>query len=390
MVKNFHAAGIEVILDVVYNHTAEGEADGPTYSFRGLDDRGYYKRAGPVGDAYWDVTGCGNTVDSTSQGALRLILDSLRYWATEMHVDGFRFDLASALARTGLAIDMRCAFLTTIGQDPVLRNVKLIAEPWDASMDGYLVGSFPPPWVEWNDSFRDTMRDFWRQPGDVAAARVAARRLVRPVRRRRPVAVRVGELRRRARRLHACATWSPTTHKHNEANGEQQPRRQRQQPLDQPRRRGRDRRPRHRRAPAAAGRQPDDHAVPVVRLADDQRGRRAGAHPARQQQRLRAGQRDLVGRLAAGRRVARRLRLHQDRAPAAARPPRAPAAAPLRRDARRSTAARRTSPGCTRRAARWRSRTGTTTRCTSSACSSPATRSAPPARTASSSATPRS
>jgi glycogen debranching enzyme GlgX len=167
MVKNFHAAGIEVILDVVYNHTAEGEADGPTYSFRGLDDRGYYKRASPVGDAYWDITGCGNTVDSTSQGALRLILDSLRYWTTEMHIDGFRFDLASALARTGLAIDMQSAFLTTIGQDPVLRNVKLIAEPWDASMDGYLVGSFPPPWVEWNDSFRDTMRDFWRHPGDV-------------------------------------------------------------------------------------------------------------------------------------------------------------------------------------------------------------------------------
>ena len=165
MVKNFHAAGIEVILDVVYNHTAEGGPDGPTYSFRGLDDLGFYKRVGEEGkDAlhYWDVTGCGNTVDTSNLGALRLILDSLRYWVTEMHVDGFRFDLASALTRTGHDIDMRSAFLTTISQDPVLRHVKLIAEPWDSSMDGYLVGSFPPPWVEWNDRYRDSVRDFWR------------------------------------------------------------------------------------------------------------------------------------------------------------------------------------------------------------------------------------
>ena len=175
MVKNFHAAGIEVILDVVYNHTAEGGQLGPSYSFRGLDDIGFYKRAGTVGDAYWDVTGCGNTVDSTNLGALRLILDSLRYWVTEMHVDGFRFDLASALARTGHNIDMRSAFLTTISQDPVLRHVKLIAEPWDASMDGYRVGSFPPPWVEWNDRFRDTLRDFWK--GSSGGIRDVASRL---------------------------------------------------------------------------------------------------------------------------------------------------------------------------------------------------------------------
>ncbi|MEJ7795320.1 MAG: glycogen debranching protein GlgX [Nocardioides sp.] len=175
MVKNFHDAGIEVILDVVYNHTAEGGQDGPAYSFRGLDDHGFYKRAGAVGDAYWDVTGCGNTVDSSNLGALRLILDSLRYWVTEMHVDGFRFDLASALARTGHEIDMRSAFLSTISQDPVLRHVKLIAEPWDASMDGYRVGSFPPPWVEWNDRYRDTLRDFWR--GDSPGVRELASRM---------------------------------------------------------------------------------------------------------------------------------------------------------------------------------------------------------------------
>jgi glycogen debranching enzyme GlgX len=181
MVKSFHEAGIEVILDVVYNHTAEGGALGPSLSFRGLDDRGFYKRVlvddedGEPGslpgslpgharfdDTYWDVTGCGNTVNAGNPQALRLILDSLRYWVTEMHVDGFRFDLLSALTRTGYSVDMTGHLLTTIGQDPVLRHTKLIAEPWDASGDGYRVGEYPPPWVEWNDQFRDTMRDFWR------------------------------------------------------------------------------------------------------------------------------------------------------------------------------------------------------------------------------------
>ena len=173
MVKALHRAGIEVILDVVYNHTAEAGPLGPTLSFRGLDDRGFYKRLiptpdeetgepGAYDDTYWDVTGCGNTVDSANPLALRLILDSLRYWVTEMHVDGFRFDLMSALTRTGYDIDMSSDLLVAIGQDPILRHVKLIAEPWDASMDGYLVGGMPPPWTEWNDQYRDTIRDFWR------------------------------------------------------------------------------------------------------------------------------------------------------------------------------------------------------------------------------------
>jgi glycogen operon protein len=178
MVKALHAAGLEVILDVVYNHTAEGGTLGPTLSFRGLDDRGYYKHVDPEVDpgTYWDVTGCGNTVDASAPHALRLILDSLRYWVTEMHVDGFRFDLTPALTRTRLTVDMRSHFLTALGQDPVLRHVKLIAEPWDASMDGYQVGNFPPPWCEWNDRYRDTIRDFWRlQSGGIAevASRIA-------------------------------------------------------------------------------------------------------------------------------------------------------------------------------------------------------------------------
>ncbi|WP_123389167.1 glycogen debranching protein GlgX [Nocardioides aurantiacus] len=181
MVKSFHAAGIEVLLDVVYNHTAEAGPDGPTLCFRGLDDRGAYKRVHARSqdhrqpDAYWDVTGCGNTVNAENPAMLRMILDSLRYWVTEMHVDGFRFDLMSALTRTGHDVDMAGALLTCIGQDPVLRHVKLIAEPWDVTGEGYRVGEFPPPFTEWNDQYRDTLRDFWRASTD--GVRTVATRL---------------------------------------------------------------------------------------------------------------------------------------------------------------------------------------------------------------------
>ncbi|MGC4112197.1 MAG: glycogen debranching protein GlgX [Nocardioides sp.] len=173
MVRAFHAAGLEVILDVVYNHTAESDVSGPTLSFRGLDDRGFYHRVDdrqpgdahlprPSEDRYWDITGCGNTVNASDPFAVRLVLDSLRYWTSQMRVDGFRFDLASALARSGRHVDMAAPLMQAIGQDPTLRHVKLIAEPWDASLDGYRVGEFPPGWVEWNDQYRDTVRDFWR------------------------------------------------------------------------------------------------------------------------------------------------------------------------------------------------------------------------------------
>jgi glycogen debranching enzyme GlgX len=181
MVRAYHAAGLEVFLDVVYNHTAESDALGPTLSFRGLDDKGFYRRVDhrapgdPYDDTYWDITGCGNTVDASDPAALRLILDSLRYWTSQMRVDGFRFDLMSALTRVGYDVDMRSHLLTAIGQDPTLRHVKLIAEPWDASADGYRVGEFPPPWVEWNDQYRDTIRDFWR--GHAPGVRTVATRL---------------------------------------------------------------------------------------------------------------------------------------------------------------------------------------------------------------------
>jgi len=159
MVKSLHAAGLEVIMDVVYNHTAEGDRTGPTVGFRGLNGA-YYRNTGSGG--YADVTGCGNTVDVSEPQVLRLVMDSLRYWVEEMHVDGFRFDLAPALTRNGPHVDLNGPFLAAVHQDPVLREVKLIAEPWDATGEGYLVGRFPPLWCEWNDRFRDTVRDFWR------------------------------------------------------------------------------------------------------------------------------------------------------------------------------------------------------------------------------------
>ncbi|MDQ3663835.1 MAG: glycogen debranching protein GlgX, partial [Actinomycetota bacterium] len=166
MVKALHAAGLEVILDVVYNHTAEQGETGPTLSLRGIDNRGYYRLA-DGGRRYRDYTGCGNTLDTQSPAALQLVTDSLRYWVQEMHVDGFRFDLASALARgrgsDGLdPVDPTGAFLATVAQDPVLRGVKLVAEPWDVAAGGYQLGRFPHPWAQWNDRFRDTVRDYWR------------------------------------------------------------------------------------------------------------------------------------------------------------------------------------------------------------------------------------
>ncbi|MFI1499077.1 glycogen debranching protein GlgX [Streptomyces platensis] len=161
MVRALHDAGIEVILDVVYNHTAEAGELGPTLSLRGIDNRGYYRLAGDA-RRYADYTGCGNTLHVVQPQVLRLITDSLRYWVTEMGVDGFRFDLAAALARSMHDVDMLSPFLAVIAQDPVLRRVKLIAEPWDVGNGGYQVGAFPPLWTEWNDRYRDTVRDFWR------------------------------------------------------------------------------------------------------------------------------------------------------------------------------------------------------------------------------------
>ncbi len=162
MVKALHEADIEVILDVVYNHTAEGNEWGPTLCFRGLDNASYYRLVDRSKEHYYDTTGTGNSLLMRNPHVLQLIMDSLRYWVTEMHVDGFRFDLAATLARQFHEVDKLSAFFDLIQQDPVISQVKLIAEPWDVGDGGYQVGNFPPLWTEWNGKFRDTVRDFWR------------------------------------------------------------------------------------------------------------------------------------------------------------------------------------------------------------------------------------
>ncbi len=162
LVKSMHAAGIEVILDVVYNHTAEGNHQGPTLSFRGLDNQSYYRLVDDDRAHYFDTTGTGNSLLMRSPHTLQLIMDSLRYWVEDMHVDGFRFDLASTLARELHEVDRLAAFFDIVHQDPVISQVKLIAEPWDVGEGGYQVGGFPPLWTEWNGQYRDTVRDFWR------------------------------------------------------------------------------------------------------------------------------------------------------------------------------------------------------------------------------------
>jgi isoamylase len=173
MVQRLHAAGLEVLLDVVYNHTAEGNQLGPTLSFRGIDNARYY-RPHPDGVRWYaNYTGCGNTVDLRHPAARRLVLDSLRYWITDMHVDGFRFDIAPVLARDDGGVNMAGQFMQEVRQDPIVSQAKLIAEPWDLGPDGYQTGKFPPGWSEWNDKYRNSLRQFWRgdagQVGEVAS-----------------------------------------------------------------------------------------------------------------------------------------------------------------------------------------------------------------------------
>ncbi|MDN2578494.1 glycogen debranching protein GlgX [Aquibium sp. ELW1220] len=220
MVRRLHEAGIEVVLDVVYNHTAEGNQMGPTLSFRGIDNASYYL----LGDDpryYFDTTGCGNTVNLRNQRVLQMVMDSLRYWVQDCHVDGFRFDLASSLGRDRDSFDQNAVFLDAVRQDPVLSMVKLIAEPWDTGNDGYQLGNFPPMWAEWNDQYRDTTRAFWK--GDEGIASDLAGRLLGSA----------GDFEKRGRRPWASINFV-TAHdgftlmdlvsyndKHNEANGEE-------------------------------------------------------------------------------------------------------------------------------------------------------------------------
>jgi glycogen operon protein len=191
MVKALHQAGIEVILDVVYNHTAESGGFGPTLSFRGIDNAAYYRLDDADPSVYLDYTGCGNSLNVRHPHALQLIMDSLRYWILDMHVDGFRFDLAAALARELHEVDRLSAFFELVQQDPVVSQVKLIAEPWDVGAGGYQVGKFPPLWTEWNGKYRDTVRDFWRgQPATIGefASRLSGSSDLYETSARRPVA----------------------------------------------------------------------------------------------------------------------------------------------------------------------------------------------------------
>ena len=211
MVRSMHAAGIEVILDVVYNHTAEGNHLGPTLSFKGIDNPAYYRLVEDDLRYYMDYTGTGNSLNVRHPHSLQLIMDSLRYWVTEMHVDGFRFDLAAALAREFYDVDRLSTFFELVQQDPVVSQVKLIAEPWDVGPGGYQVGNFPPQWTEWNGKYRDTVRDFWRGEPSLGEFASPARRLRRPLRALRPPARRAASTSSPPTTASRCATWSPTT-----------------------------------------------------------------------------------------------------------------------------------------------------------------------------------
>ena len=219
MVRTLHQAGLEVILDVVYNHTAEGNHLGPTLSFKGIDNAAYYRLVDDDRRYYMDYTGTGNSLNVGHPHSLQLIMDSLRYWVTEMHVDGFRFDLAAALAREFYDVNRLAAFFELVQQDPVISQVKLIAEPWDVGPGGYQVGNFPPQWSEWNGKYRDAVRDFWRGEPNLGefAARVAGSADLYETSGRRPVASINFVTAHDGFTLRDLVSYND---KHNEANGE--------------------------------------------------------------------------------------------------------------------------------------------------------------------------
>jgi isoamylase len=220
MVRDLHEAGIEVILDVVYNHTAEGNHLGPTLSMRGIDNQAYYRLVDGQAEYYMDYTGTGNTLNVRHPHTLQLIMDSLRYWVLEMHVDGFRFDLASTLAREFYDVDRLSAFFDLVQQDPTVSQVKLIAEPWDVGPGGYQVGNFPPQWTEWNGKYRDTVRDFWRgEPATLGefAGRITGSPDLYEHSSRRPVASINFVTAHDGFTLRDLVSYNE---KHNEANGE--------------------------------------------------------------------------------------------------------------------------------------------------------------------------
>ena len=304
MVRTLHRAGIEVILDVVYNHTAEGNHLGPTLSFRGIDNQAYYRLVPDDPQHYYDTTGTGNSFNVRHHESLRLIMDSLRYWVLEMHVDGFRFDLASALAREFHSVDRLAAFFDLVNQDPVVSQVKLIAEPWDVGEGGYQVGGFPPLWTEWNGRYRDTVRDFWRgEPASLGefASRFTGSSDVYEADDRRPMASINFVTAHDGFTLHDLVSYND---KHNEANGEDNRDGESHNrswnhgvegPTDDVEIHGlRQRQKRNLLATLLLS-----QGVPMISHGDE-----LGRTPGRQQQRLLPGQRDQLGRL--GRRAGQR------------------------------------------------------------------------------------
>ena len=320
MVKTLHQAGIEVILDVVYNHTAEGNHLGPTLCFRGIDNAAYYRLVADDRRYYMDYTGCGNTLNMTHPRCVQLIMDSLRYWVSEMHVDGFRFDLASTLARELHEVDRLSSFFDMIHQDPLICQVKLIAEPWDLGEGGYQVGNFPAGWAEWNGRYRDTVRRYWKGDGgqvaDLAYRLTGSSDLYESGGRRPSASVNFVT----AHDGFTLLDLVSYNDKHNEANGEENRDGTTDNlswncgvegPTDDP------------AIIALRERQLRNFLatlVPLAGRADAARRRRDRADPAGQQQRLLPGQRDLVGQLGAVPRRQGAARVHAAADPA---PPRA-------------------------------------------------------------------
>ncbi len=316
LVKTLHAAGIEVILDVVYNHTAEGNHAGPMLSLKGFDNAGYYRLVDGDPRYYTDYTGTGNSLNMRNPCVLQLIMDSLRYWVQEMQVDGFRFDLAAALARELHDVDRLAVFFDLIQQDPVVSRVKLIAEPWDIGERGYQVGNFPPLWSEWNGKYRDAVRDYWRgETGALGelACRIAGSSDLYGTSGRRPHASINFVTAHDGFTLHDLVSYDD---KHNEANGENDRDGESHNRSWNCGAEGPSRRSGGARAARAPEAQLPGDAAPVAGRADAARRRRARPQPAREQQRLLSRRRDDLARLGGGGRGAPRVRQPHRRAPA--------------------------------------------------------------------------
>ena len=286
-----------MILDVVYNHTAEGNHLGPTLSFKGIDNAAYYRLVDDEQQYYMDYTGTGNSLNVGHPHSLQLIMDSLRYWVLEMHVDGFRFDLAATLAREFYDVDRLAAFFELVQQDPVVSQVKLIAEPWDVGPGGYQVGNFPPQWTEWNGKYRDTVRDFWRRRAATSASSPPGSP-ARPTCTSTPDAARSrASTSSPPTTASRCATWSRTTRSTTRPTARTTATARATTAPGTTASRARPTTRRSWRARARAQRNFLGHAAAQPGRADAAARRRAGPHPGRQQQHLRPGLRDLLDAL---------------------------------------------------------------------------------------------